>query len=83
VIDGSASEQKIRLNLERTRIVSKQYSQQEATMTGMLYIYDKSSEIDREQAAGRFDDDDDVMTTVYQTASAMTHGQKITQARDR
>ena len=52
-------------------------------MTGMLYIYDKSSEIDREQAAGRFDDDDDVMTTVYQTASAMTHGQKITQARDR
>jgi hypothetical protein len=27
-----------------------------------LYIYDKSSEIDRKQASGRFDDDDDVLT---------------------
>ena len=31
-------------------------------MASKLYIYDKSSEIDREQAAGRFEGDDDVLT---------------------
>jgi hypothetical protein len=34
----------------------------EAVMTSKLYIYDQSSEIDRKQAAGRFKDDDDVLT---------------------
>ena len=35
---------------------------EEAVVASKLYIYDKSSEIDREQAAGRFEGDDDVLT---------------------